>query len=136
MNPSRPNHARTGVIIPTTTPASAGCTPAVYVPAHTTAAGGTYDDTEGLINLPLTVKEIQASVFFKALSASSYRVSLRSKGAIDVASVARRFGGGGHRNAAGCTVPGDYATARAAVLEAIAPVLASGLAEAEASPPA
>ena len=99
-------------------------------------AGGTYDDTEGLINLPLTVKEIHASVFFKELSASSYRVSLRSKGAIDVASVARRFGGGGHRNAAGCTVPGDYAAARAAVLEAIAPVLAAGLVEAEASPPA
>jgi phosphoesterase RecJ-like protein len=99
-------------------------------------AGGTYDDTEGLINLPLTVKEIQASVFFKELNASSYRVSLRSKGSIDVASVAKRFGGGGHRNAAGCTVPGDYATARAAVLEAIAPVLASGLVEAETSPPA
>jgi phosphoesterase RecJ-like protein len=97
-------------------------------------AGGTYDDTEGLINLPLTVKEIQASVFFKELNASSYRVSLRSKGSIDVASVAKRFGGGGHRNAAGCTVPGDYATARAAVLEAIAPVLASGLVEAETSP--
>jgi phosphoesterase RecJ-like protein len=78
----------------------------------------------------------QASVFFKELSASSYRVSLRSKGSIDVASVAKRFGGGGHRNAAGCTVPGDYATAGAAVLEAIAPVLASGLVEAEASPPA
>jgi len=104
--------------------------------AMTAKACGTYDDTEGLINLPLTVKEIQASVFFKELNASSYRVSLRSKGSIDVASVAKRFGGGGHRNAAGCTVPGDYATARAAVLEAIAPVLASGLVEAETSPPA
>ena len=103
----------------------------------TNDCGGTYEDTEGLINLPLTVKEIQAWVFFNELSASSYRVSLRSKGAIDVASVARRFGGGGHRNAAGCTVPGDYATARAALLEAIAPILATGLvAEAEAPPPA
>jgi phosphoesterase RecJ-like protein len=104
--------------------------------AMVSRAGGTYDDTEGLINLPLTVKEIQASVFFKELNASSYRVSLRSKGSIDVASVAKHFGGGGHRNAAGCTVPGDYATARAAVLEAIAPALASGLVEVETSPPA
>jgi bifunctional oligoribonuclease and PAP phosphatase NrnA len=104
--------------------------------AMVTQAGGTYDDTEGLINLPLTVKEIQASVFFKELTSTSYRVSLRSKGSIDVASVAKSFGGGGHRNAAGCTVPGDYATARAAILEAIAPVIASGLADAEISPPA
>jgi bifunctional oligoribonuclease and PAP phosphatase NrnA len=101
-----------------------------------TRAGGTYDDTEGLINLPLTVKEIQASVFFKELNASSYRVSLRSKGAIDVAAVAKQFGGGGHRNAAGCTVPGDYAAARAAVVEALAPALASGLTDTEAAPSA
>ena len=48
------------------------------------AAGGTYEDTEGLINLPLTVKEIQAVVFFKQIEGEQYRVSLRSKGNIDV----------------------------------------------------
>jgi phosphoesterase RecJ-like protein len=70
------------------------------------AAGGTYEDTEGLINLPLTVKEIQAVVFFKQIEGDEYRVSLRSKGSIDVGSLAREFGGGGHKNAAGCTVNG------------------------------
>jgi phosphoesterase RecJ-like protein len=70
------------------------------------AAGGTYEDTEGLINLPLTVKEIQAVVFFKQVEGDQYRVSLRSKGAIDVGGLAREFGGGGHKNAAGCTVTG------------------------------
>ena len=82
--------------------------------AMTAAAGGTYEDTEGLINLPLTVREIRASVFFKELGPTEFRVSLRSKGAIDVAAVARQFGGGGHKNAAGCTVPGTYAEARRA----------------------
>ncbi len=86
-------------------------------------AGGTYDDTEGLINLPLTVKEIQAVAFFKEWDNGQYRVSLRSKGDIDVCSVAKRFGGGGHKNASGCTVPGPYAAARKTitglVLEAI-----------------
>jgi phosphoesterase RecJ-like protein len=67
------------------------------------AAGGTYEDTEGLINLPLTVKEIQAVVFFKQIEGDQYRVSLRSKGNIDVGSLAKEFGGGGHKNAAGCT---------------------------------
>jgi phosphoesterase RecJ-like protein len=70
------------------------------------AAGGTYEDTEGLINLPLTVKEIQAVVFFKQAQKDEYRVSMRSKGDVDIAAVARQFGGGGHKNAAGCTVVG------------------------------
>jgi len=70
------------------------------------AAGGTYEDTEGLINLPLTVKEIQAVVFFKQSEGEEYRVSMRSKGDIDIGAVAKEFGGGGHKNAAGCTVTG------------------------------
>ncbi len=70
------------------------------------AAGGTYEDTEGLINLPLTVKEIQAVVFFKQNEGEEYRVSMRSKGSIDIGAVAKEFGGGGHKNAAGCTVTG------------------------------
>jgi phosphoesterase RecJ-like protein len=70
------------------------------------AAGGTYEDTEGLINLPLTVKEIQAVVFFKQDESDQYRVSMRSKGLIDIGAVAKEFGGGGHKNAAGCTVTG------------------------------
>src|SRR5205814_7654995 len=74
------------------------------------AAGGTYEDTEGLINLPLTVKEIQAVVFFKQIEGEQYRVSMRSKGDIDVSSVAKEFGGGGHKNAAGCTVTGGIDT--------------------------
>jgi phosphoesterase RecJ-like protein len=70
------------------------------------AAGGTYEDTEGLINLPLTVKEISAVVFFKQVEGEQYRVSMRSKGDIDIGAVAKQFGGGGHKNAAGCTVTG------------------------------
>ena len=72
----------------------------------TRAAGGTYEDTEGLINLPLTVKEILAAVMFKENGPGDWRVSMRSKGTIDVNSVAKEFGGGGHKNAAGCTVSG------------------------------
>jgi phosphoesterase RecJ-like protein len=71
-------------------------------------AGGTYDDTEGLINLPLTVKEIQAVVFFKQVEKDMYRVSMRSKGDIDIGSIAKASGGGGHKNAAGCTVTGPF----------------------------
>lgn len=70
------------------------------------AAGGTYEDTEGLINLPLTVKEIQSVVFFKQSEGNEYRVSMRSKGDVDICAVAKEFGGGGHKNAAGCSATG------------------------------
>jgi phosphoesterase RecJ-like protein len=72
------------------------------------ACGGTYDDTEGLINLPLTVKEIQAVVFFKEVGPDDWRISMRSKGEIDVSAVAKEFGGGGHKNASGCNATGRF----------------------------
>ena len=62
-------------------------------------AGGTYEDTEGLVNLPLTVKEIEAVVFFKQEKGDEYRVSLRSKGDVDINAIAKEYGGGGHKNA-------------------------------------
>ncbi len=74
--------------------------------------GGTYDDTEGLINFPLTVKDIQAVAFLKEADDGTWRVSLRSKGAVDTGAIARAFGGGGHVNAAGCSTPGPLNEAR------------------------
>ena len=71
--------------------------------------GGTYEDTEGLVNLPLTVKDIMAVAFFKENGQGDWRVSMRSKGAINVNAIAREFGGGGHTNASGCSARGDFA---------------------------
>jgi len=71
--------------------------------------GATYDDTEGLINFPLTVKEIQAVVFFKESGPGDWRISMRSKGEVNVNAIAREFGGGGHANASGCGATGDLA---------------------------
>lgn len=72
--------------------------------------GGTYEDTEGLINLPLTVKDILAVVFFKEVGPGDWRVSMRSKGTINVNAIATRFSGGGHANASGCGATGDLPT--------------------------
>ena len=80
----------------------------VYVDrALATECGGTYDDTEGLINLPLTVKEILAVVFFKENGPNDWRISMRSKGEVDVNAIAKEFGGGGHKNASGCSAQGS-----------------------------
>jgi phosphoesterase RecJ-like protein len=71
-----------------------------------TDLGGTNDDLEGLINFPLTVKDIAAVAFFKEIGDHTWRVSLRSKGTVDVGAIARWQGGGGHANAAGCNANG------------------------------
>ena len=68
---------------------------------------GTNDDLEGLINFPLTVKDIEAVAFFKEIGDGDWRVSLRSKGSVDIGAIARGFGGGGHTNAAGCNTRGS-----------------------------
>lgn len=78
--------------------------------------GSTPDDSDGLINLPLTVKEIMAVAFFKEIEPEIYRISMRSKGDVDVNRVAKTFGGGGHKNAAGCSMNGSYAEVRAKLL--------------------
>jgi phosphoesterase RecJ-like protein len=70
--------------------------------------GGTYEDTEGIVNLPLTVKEIEAVVFFKEAGPDDWRVSMRSKGDVDVNAIAAEFGGGGHKNASGCSATGRF----------------------------
>ena len=65
------------------------------------------EDADGFVNYPLSVEEIEATALFKECSPGVYRTSLRSKGDVNVAKVAEQFGGGGHRNAAGCTLKGN-----------------------------
>ncbi|MCU0255899.1 MAG: bifunctional oligoribonuclease/PAP phosphatase NrnA [Vicinamibacterales bacterium] len=95
--------------------------------------GATVDDLDGLINVPLQVRSIEAVVMFKQGEDGHWRASARSKGEIDVRAVASRFGGGGHRNAAGFDVPGNDEAARAAVVTAVAEAMAAAVA---AAPPA
>jgi phosphoesterase RecJ-like protein len=87
-----------------------------YDDALLAACGATVDDTEGLVNLPLGAQEIQAVALFKQQAADSYRISLRSKGDVDVRAVAARWGGGGHTNAAGCSIAGGYDGIKSAML--------------------
>jgi len=100
------------------------------------ASGSAPDETDGLINLPLSVKAIQASVCFKQADDGHWRVSLRSKGAIDVGRLARGFGGGGHRNAAGCTLEGPLERVRELIVERLAPEVTAHTPPASAAPEA
>jgi phosphoesterase RecJ-like protein len=89
------------------------------------AAGAVPEDTENLINIPRAIEGVRVAAFLKAFRDGSVRTSLRSRGEVDVQLVARVFGGGGHRNAAGCTIQGSLPEARKALLEALLPVVES-----------
>ncbi len=83
-------------------------------------AGASDEDGDGLVNYPLSCGEVEAVAFFKESKPGEYRVSLRSKCDVNVARIAEQFGGGGHRNAAGCTFRG---TIEEAELALVAPLI-------------
>ncbi len=69
-------------------------------------AGATPQDSEGLIDTPRSIEGVLIVALLRQLAHDRWKASLRSRGEIDIESVARRHGGGGHRNAAGCAFAG------------------------------
>ncbi|PYX03991.1 MAG: bifunctional oligoribonuclease/PAP phosphatase NrnA, partial [Acidobacteria bacterium] len=74
------------------------------------------EDCEGLVNYALSIQDVEVAAFFRELSDGRFRVSMRSKGLLNVAAVAERFGGGGHECASGFSVEGPLSDAVARVL--------------------
>ena len=69
-------------------------------------------DSDEIINHPRSIAGVEAVALFKQWEPGTVQVSLRSKGPVDVRRVAATFGGGGHTNAAGCTINGELSGAR------------------------
>lgn len=67
------------------------------------SCGASDEDTEGFVNELLFIDSVQVAALLREARPGRIRCSIRSKAGLDVASVARVFGGGGHMNAAGCT---------------------------------
>lgn len=70
-------------------------------PDMVTETGGSFSEGEATINMPFTVKGVVASVLVKQDVNGPVKISMRTKGNLDVAAIAIRNGGGGHKNAAG-----------------------------------
>jgi bifunctional oligoribonuclease and PAP phosphatase NrnA len=79
------------------------------------------EDCEGLVNYALAIQDVEVAAFLRELSDGRYRVSLRSKGGLNVAAVAQRFGGGGHECASGCSLDGPLLVAVGRILAEIRP---------------
>ncbi len=68
--------------------------------------GTTTENAEDFVNYPRKIKDIEVAIFFRQGSNKSFKLSLRSKGRVNVQKIAKHFGGGGHAAAAGCTIEG------------------------------
>jgi phosphoesterase RecJ-like protein len=75
-------------------------------------------EAEELVNYPRSIDSVRVACFLRQLG-DQVKISLRGKGDVDVSRIAARFGGGGHPNAAGCTVPGALAEVTLVVLAAV-----------------
>lgn len=67
----------------------------------------TEEDCEGIVDIALSMAGTDAVIFLRELPRGRVRLSLRSKSGLNVAAIAARLGGGGHQNAAGCTLKGS-----------------------------
>jgi phosphoesterase RecJ-like protein len=83
------------------------------------------EDCEGIVNYALSIAGIEVAAFLRELPERRMRLSLRSKGKIDVAAIAERLGGGGHEHAAGCTLEGPLPRALDEILAELRQKLAS-----------
>jgi bifunctional oligoribonuclease and PAP phosphatase NrnA len=78
--------------------------------------GALDEDCEGLVNYALGIAGVEVAAFFRETGAERVRVSIRSKGAMNVADLAEKYGGGGHECAAGFSMPGTLRAAEELVL--------------------
>lgn len=92
---------------------------AEITPEKMEKAGATQEDTEGVVGKLRTTEGAEVACLFKKLPEDTIKVSLRSKDGVDVSNVAREFGGGGHKVAAGCMVGGKMEEVEKKVLKEI-----------------
>jgi phosphoesterase RecJ-like protein len=83
------------------------------------ATGALPSDTEDVINLTLAVSGVEVAVIFVEQQNGSFKLSFRSRSQVDCNAVAKQFGGGGHKAAAGASIAGPLESARHSVLDAV-----------------
>ncbi len=86
-------------------------------------------DLDFVVDHAMAVEGVEIAVFFKEEAPGHYRVSLRSRGEMDVNQVARVFGGGGHQRASGCQLDMPLADAKGALLAEIEQRMVGGSGE-------
>jgi len=81
--------------------------------------GATMEHTDGFIDIPRTVKGINIAMLYSQMGEKQFKLSLRSKGKVNVERIAAQFGGGGHINAAACRMEGEITEIKNRVQNAV-----------------
>jgi phosphoesterase RecJ-like protein len=81
--------------------------------------GASSEDTENFINFVRATKDVEVAILFRQTAALQYKISLRSKGRIDLSGLAQSLGGGGHKNAAGSVLNGTLDEVKKRVIDAV-----------------
>ena len=83
------------------------------------SVGAGKEHADGFVNYARSVEGVEVGLLISETASGSCKVSLRGAGSVDVAAIAQRFGGGGHRNAAGFAMDGSYEEVRRTVADAL-----------------
>jgi phosphoesterase RecJ-like protein len=66
------------------------------------------DEARDVIDMVMNIESLEAAVIFREDAKDEYKLSIRSKGKLEVRSIAENLGGGGHAHAAGAFIKGNY----------------------------
>ena len=88
----------------------------LYVDHKTHAMNG---DLDGVVDHAMSIDGVEVALFFKEQEPGQQRVSLRSRGKVDVNRIARQFDGGGHIRASGCEIKGSVDEVQARLLSVV-----------------
>jgi phosphoesterase RecJ-like protein len=113
-----------GLVLPTLEVTEDGQIASVVIKREMFRMTGTSkEDTEGFVNFPRSIKGVEVAVLFREEEPrngdSRWKLSLRSKGKVNAARIAERFGGGGHERAAGCTIVGTLTDIKRSIFGSI-----------------
>jgi phosphoesterase RecJ-like protein len=78
--------------------------------------GTTAEDTDNFVNFVRSAKGVEVAILFRQTGSAQYKISMRSKGRVDLSGLAQSFGGGGHKNAAGSVLDGTIEEVKKRVL--------------------
>ncbi len=96
-----------GLVLPTLQISSCGRYASVVMTLDTLKQSGASEEhSDGLVNYPRAIRGVEVALFFNQVSENLYKISFRSRGTIDVGTLAHKLGGGGHHNAAGAKISG------------------------------
>jgi phosphoesterase RecJ-like protein len=95
----------------------------VVTDEHYRQTGTTAEDTDNFVNFVRSIQGVEVAVLFRQTRPEQYKISMRSKGRVNLSALATTLGGGGHENAAGGVLDGSFPTVRDRVIDAVSRVI-------------